>query len=80
MPPPSSQNGYTVSEFLREFEEYASMVLLSHPGNMCLLGDFNFLLDKAHDTNAHLIANLLSSLDLQQHVSHPLVELVIFST
>jgi hypothetical protein len=61
-----------VPQFLGEFEEFASSLVLQNPGQpLCIMGDFNFHLDKPDDPNAALFSDLLSSMDLHQHVTKP---------
>ncbi|ELU01903.1 hypothetical protein CAPTEDRAFT_191331 [Capitella teleta] len=86
-PPPSVKNGYTVNEFLKEFEEFASALLQFNPTQqLFIMGDFNFHLDVPNDPNGRLFNELLSALDLQQHVSKPthraghLLDLIITKT
>jgi len=70
-PPPSQKNGFTTDGFLREFEEYLASLLMTYPGKLYLMGDFNFHMEKPNDPKASLFCTLLSSLGLTQHVANP---------
>ena len=62
--PPSS----SVSKFLEEFEAYVDSIMTAS-GKLVVVGDFNFHMDKSSDTDANKLKELLSSLNLKQHVT-----------
>jgi hypothetical protein len=70
-PPPSPENGYTVNGFFSEFEEYVSSLLVAVPGNLYLMGDFNFHLENPADARSNRFSSLLTSFGLRQHVHSP---------
>lgn len=66
-PPPSKSNKFTVKQFLGEFAEYLAHLVTS-PGHLIILGDFNFHVNDSSDRDACSFQDLLSSYDLHQHV------------
>ena len=67
-PVPSTKHGLTVSMFLEEFSTYLESIITS-PGHLLILGDFNFHVDCLHDPDATQFLNLLKSYNLSQFVS-----------
>jgi hypothetical protein len=67
-PPPSRKNGFTPARFFQELEEYMSQLCVSVPGQLCFLGDFNIHFDLPDDPQRRQMADLITSLDLQQHI------------
>ena len=62
--PPSS----SVSKFREEFEAYVDSIMTAS-GKLVAEGDFNFKMDESLDTDANKLKELLSSLNLKQHVT-----------
>ncbi len=81
-PPPNTKNGFTVSEFLTEFESFSSELIVSYD-NLCILGDFNFHWGKENDCHASQFESILHTMDLKQsvtqstHKSSNILDLVI---
>ena len=69
-PPPSRANNATCGQFMSEFADYISD-LVSHPGELLIVGDFNFHMNEPNDPNASIFLNLLTSFGLAQHVRGP---------
>jgi len=73
-PPPSEKNGLENYMFWEEFPNFAdSKSMLS--GQLLLVGDFNFHMDKPEKTDPAKLNSFLSSGNLKQHVSEPTHEL-----
>jgi hypothetical protein len=70
-PLPSSQNGFTVNGFINEFEEFVSNLLVTCPGRLFMVGDFNFHMENTDDPRSRLFSSVLSSFNLKQHVNKP---------
>eukprot|EP00914_Ancora_sagittata_P007694 GHVO01015045.1.p1 GENE.GHVO01015045.1~~GHVO01015045.1.p1 ORF type:complete len:491 (-),score=38.71 GHVO01015045.1:344-1816(-) len=70
-PPCSSKNKHTATEFLHEIEEYLTSLCSNVPGDLCVLGDFNVHWGKEGDSVAREFSNIISSLEMKQHVKHP---------
>lgn len=70
-PPPSQANGLTTAQFLTEIETLLSSIVTDHPGEICVVGDFNLHMDNEMDPNCKQFRDILNSLDLHQHVQHP---------
>jgi hypothetical protein len=66
-PPPSTQNRLTVGMFFSDFADYLEELMLV-PGDLLLLGDFNFHVDEPSDAATMQFNDLLSSFGLVQHV------------
>ncbi len=69
-PPPSKENGLTVPQFLEEFQTFLETLAIS-PGELLLMGDFNFHIEDHDDNAASRFCSLLGSFDLAQHVCQP---------
>jgi len=67
-PPPSKQNGFTVNQFLTEFENLLEQHSVS-AGKLVIIGDFNFQWDNSQNTDTSKIRSLIDSYNLTQHVS-----------
>eukprot|EP00914_Ancora_sagittata_P024929 GHVO01049741.1.p1 GENE.GHVO01049741.1~~GHVO01049741.1.p1 ORF type:complete len:428 (+),score=35.21 GHVO01049741.1:104-1387(+) len=68
--PPGNRNGITANSFFDEFSEYLSG-LMSAPGHLVVLGDFNFHVDNSSDMTASSFSNVTSSFGLNQHITGP---------
>src|SRR6218665_406512 len=69
-PPTSSNYSQKPSVFLDEFVSLLSLAATT-PNEFVLVGDFNFHVDTPSDTFASSFLNLLSSVNLVQHVNFP---------
>ena len=69
-PPPSSTNGLTMSKFTAEFTMFLEHLLLL-PGQIVILGDFNFHIDDSSNVHASEFLELLDVFNLTQHVDKP---------
>ena len=69
-PPPSQVNGFTVKQFINEFTQLLEILVVSQ-GQLLILGDFNFHLDKLYDCCTKQFLDMLSLFNLTQHVSGP---------
>ena len=67
-PPPTKRNGHTVGAFLDEFRSLLED-RMSSPGRLVILGDLNFHVDNAADSNAKKFLDLLDLLNFSQHVT-----------
>jgi hypothetical protein len=67
-PPPSKQNGLTKQCFFSEFSDFLQN-LITAPGMLLILGDFNFHFEKDPDPDAAIFRGLLDSVGLEQHVT-----------
>ena len=67
-PPPSRLNGLNNKTFFDEFATLAEQ-LVAVPGNLLIVGDFNYHLDASSDTDAKRFNNILESFNLHQHVN-----------
>jgi hypothetical protein len=70
-PPPSAKNGLTTPEFLSEAEEFLTHLCTMHPGDLCVVGDFNLHYDVKDNQHANTFKGVLASLELIQHVDLP---------
>ncbi len=68
-PPPSSKNRLTAAGFFKELQEFLSHLCSSVPGDLCIMGDFNVHLDQRDKAHPRQLQDILSELDLVQHVS-----------
>jgi hypothetical protein len=68
-PPPSPKNGLTSSDFFLEIEAFLSQLCTSVPGELCVIGDFNVHYDKPDSSHGKQLHDLLSELNLVQHVN-----------
>ena len=67
-PPPTKRNGHMVSAFLDEFRSLLED-RMSSPRRLVILGDLNFHVDNAADSNAKKFLDLLDLLNFSQHVT-----------
>ena len=67
-PPPSSENGFTLSGFLEEFSYFVESYATSNT-DCLLLGDFNFHVDVPADRSAQRFMSIFNDVNLQQHVA-----------
>ena len=61
---------HRTTPFLEEFGTYLSSVLTS-PGHLLVMGDFNIHVDDPSDRFAQEFLTMISSLGMQQHVTEP---------
>ena len=69
-PPPLKKNGLSVSTFVTEFTTFLELVVTS-PGHLLILGNFNFHADDPRDTLARKFTEILDTNNLVQHVTEP---------
>ena len=69
-PPPSKKNKLTTSIFFDEFSTLLEDLTVT-PGYLLVVGDFNFHMDIASDTDSSRFTDLLESAGLQQRVTGP---------
>ncbi|KAG1714818.1 Papilin [Nymphon striatum] len=69
-PPPSKKNKLTSNQFFSEFGTLLECAVVS-PGKLIVLGDFNFHMENESNRNATKLKELLTALDLVQHVHGP---------
>ena len=67
-PSPSTNNGFTVKQFLDEFSTFLEGFVLT-PGKLLPSGDFNFHVDNLGDYNTRCFLDVLELFDLKQHIS-----------
>ena len=67
-PPPTKRNGQTVGALLDEFRSLLED-RMSSPGRLVILGDLNFHVDNAADSNAKKFLDLHDLLNFSQHVT-----------
>ena len=67
-PPPSKRNKLKPGDFLHEFSLLLEDIVTS-PGHLLVLGDFNIHWDQTNDPERMKFCNLLSTFELKQHVS-----------
>lgn len=65
---PSTANGLTVAQFLREFSMLLEHLVLL-PADILILGDVNFHVDNMTSRDAHDFMHLLDTFNLVQHVA-----------
>ena len=70
-PPPSRQNGLTMTQFLQEWDQFLSHVCTTIPSQLCILGDINMHYDEPDMSNIKQMKNIASGLDLKQHINVP---------
>ena len=56
--------------FFEEFSEYLSLLIAS-PCKLLVVGDFNFHMDVADDTDAIKLKDILETFDLSQFINEP---------
>lgn len=69
-PPPSGVNGSSVSQFLCEFSTFLEHLVLL-PGEILVMGDFNFHVNDPTNHSAREFAFLLDTYNMSQHVTDP---------
>jgi hypothetical protein len=69
-PTKSRKNNISVDVFLHEFEALLGETILL-PGSLFFVGDFNIHCNKPEEKNVHQFVEILSSMDLQQHITEP---------
>ncbi|ELU06827.1 hypothetical protein CAPTEDRAFT_213712, partial [Capitella teleta] len=69
-PPPSSENGFSTTDFLRKVKLLLSELYLDYT-SVCVVGDFNVHVDKRHDPTSVAFEQTLQGLSLHQVVSEP---------
>ena len=69
-PPPSKKNKLTNTMFFDEFTPFLQDCM-STAGDLIVVGDVNFHLDKPHEAEPKKFLTLLDSLNFQQHVTSP---------
>ena len=69
-PPPSDKNTLTTTDFLEDFGNFLSDVILS-TGKLIIAGDFNLHLEKTDETDVKKFINLLTTFGLNQLVTGP---------
>ena len=69
-PPPSSINGLTSSLFFTEFSSFLES-MVSSPGKLLIVGDFNFAVNNGNDGAALNFLDLLNTFNLTQHIKVP---------
>ena len=69
-PPKSPANGLTLAGFLDNFNGYMEGYI-SNPGNVLLMGDFNFHIDDPADRSARRFLSLIRDTGVYQHVVGP---------
>ena len=69
-PPPSSINGLTSSLFFTEFSSFLEP-MVSSPGKLLIVGDFNFAVNNGNDGAALNFLDLLNTFNLTQHIKVP---------
>ena len=67
-PPPSKKNKFTTNMFINEFNTFM-LDRLDSAGELVLVGDLNFHLDKPSDPESKRVLSLLESLHFTQNVS-----------
>ena len=69
-PPPSKKNGLTDALFFEEFPDFLDVKSMS-PGQLVMMGDFNFHMDEPETCYSAKLAEILSSANLKQHITEP---------
>ena len=69
-PPPSKANQMNSSLFFEEFCTLAEELVVS-PGNLLIVGDFNYHIDNISKSDTIKFNKILESFNLQQHVNGP---------
>lgn len=69
-PPPSDENMLTERQFLDEFEKFLERQIVL-PGEILLVGDFNFHVDDILDYYANQFSALIKNFGLIQHIHKP---------
>ena len=69
-PPPSKSNSLNSSIFFHEFSTLAEQLVLT-PGNLLIVGDFNYHVDVSTNSDATRFSNVIKSFIMRQHVIGP---------
>ena len=69
-PPPSKKNHLTVADFFNDFSNLLADALVLK-GQLLILGDFNIPMNKCNSDTTDQFSKLLTSFNLQQHISTP---------
>ena len=69
-PPPSKRNQLNCSLFFEEFGTLAEQLVVS-PGNLLIVGDFNYHMDKISNLETVKFNKILESFSLVQHINGP---------
>ena len=69
-PPPNQKNKFTTSQFFEEFSTFLQDKVTGS-GDLLMVGDLNFHLDKKTDNTTHKFTDMLRSLGIEQHVNKP---------
>jgi exonuclease III len=69
-PPAGGKHSKSFGTFLTEFQNYISSLSTS-TGKLLVLGDFNIHVDRKESAEAKKFADMLYSLNLEQHISMP---------
>ena len=69
-PPPNQKNKFTTSQFFEEFSSFLQDKVTGS-GDLLMVGDLNFHLDKKTDNTTHKFTDILGSLGIEQHVNKP---------
>ena len=69
-PPPSSKNGLTNSQFLKDMEAMLTELSML-PGRLLIMGDFNLHFDDLNDKHVRSFRDLLEAVGMTQHVTQP---------
>ena len=67
-PPPSTKNKTTHKQFQAEFADYLGNIVTA-PGMLLIVGDFNYHVEDTSDSEACSFTNLIESLGFIQHVA-----------
>lgn len=69
-PPQSKKNKCTTAQFVSEFHDFILDISVE-PSELIVTGDFNIHMDNLADSYARSLMDVLSSVNLQQHVTEP---------
>jgi exonuclease III len=69
-PPPNTKNKLTTTQFFEEFSEFLQERVTSS-GDLLMVGDLNFHLDKKDESTTRNFTDLLDSFNIKQHVDEP---------
>ena len=84
-PPYSTSNPRTLRQFLKEFDEFLSL-LLEHKGVLMILGDFNINFLNKDDNYTKEFIHLITHYNLKQlitkytHIKGGLIDLILIET
>ena len=69
-PPPNQKNKLTTSQFFEEFSTFLQDKVTGS-GDLLMVGDLKFYLDKKADNTTQIFTDMLGSLGIEQHVNKP---------